>query len=85
MTRATPQAAERLKPGGHLLLEISPMIHWHVCEIVAADEAYLAAQTQASWETVLDEQEPGWLRLHRERWRGLPLSLRRRTLRHALH
>lgn len=36
--RLVPQAAERLKSGGHLLMEISPMIHDRVCEIVAGDE-----------------------------------------------
>lgn len=36
--RLVPQAAERLKSGGHLLMEISPMIHDLVCEIVAGDE-----------------------------------------------
>ncbi len=36
--RLVPQAAERLKSGGHLLMEISPMIHDLVCEIVAGYE-----------------------------------------------
>ncbi len=35
--RLVPQAAERLKPGGHLLIEISPMIHDPVREIAASD------------------------------------------------
>ncbi|MDY0166934.1 MAG: peptide chain release factor N(5)-glutamine methyltransferase [Thermoguttaceae bacterium] len=34
--RLVPQAAERLKPGGHLLIEISPMIHDAVCGILRA-------------------------------------------------
>jgi len=33
-----PQAAERLNPGGHLLLEISPMIHQAVEALLAADD-----------------------------------------------
>ncbi len=32
-----PQAAERLNPGGHLLIEISPMLHDAVEGLVAAD------------------------------------------------
>ena len=36
--RLVPQATERLKPGGHLLIEISPMIHDLVREIVTADD-----------------------------------------------
>jgi len=36
--RLVPQAAERLKPGGHLLVEISPMIHELARRILAADE-----------------------------------------------
>ena len=35
--RLVPQAAERLKSGGHLLIEVSPMIHRLACEIAAAD------------------------------------------------
>ena len=32
-----PQAAERLRPGGHLLMEISPMIHDAVRKLLEAD------------------------------------------------
>ncbi|MHB8897740.1 MAG: peptide chain release factor N(5)-glutamine methyltransferase [Thermoguttaceae bacterium] len=35
--RLVPQAAERLKPGGRLLIEISPMIHDRAGEIVMGD------------------------------------------------
>ena len=38
IARLIPQAAERLVPGGHLLLEISPMVHDAVRALVAADE-----------------------------------------------
>ncbi len=43
--RLVPQASERLKPHGHLLLEISPMIHQRVREIIAGDEHLDFAQT----------------------------------------
>jgi len=33
-----PQAAERLNPGGHLLIELSPMIHDAVRELLEAEE-----------------------------------------------
>ena len=36
--RLVPQAAVRLQPGGHLLIEISPMIHDAVLEILRADD-----------------------------------------------
>ncbi len=35
--RLVPQAAQRLKTGGHLLIEISPMIHDAVCDIIRAE------------------------------------------------
>ena len=35
--RLIPQAAERLRPGGHLLMEISPMIHDAVRGLIEAD------------------------------------------------
>jgi release factor glutamine methyltransferase len=34
--RLLPQAVERLRPGGHVLIEISPMIHAAVQELIAA-------------------------------------------------
>ena len=37
IARLVPQAAERLRPGGHLLLEISPMIHDAARAILAAE------------------------------------------------
>jgi len=37
IARLIPQAAERLRPGGHLLLEISPMIHEAVTGLLAAE------------------------------------------------
>lgn len=35
--RLIPQAAERLRPGGHLLMEISPMINDAVCSLLKSD------------------------------------------------
>ena len=35
--RLIPQAAERLRPGGHLLMEISPTIHDAVCSLLKSD------------------------------------------------
>lgn len=43
--RLVPQAASRLEPGGHLLMEISPMIHEAVLEIVRADDRLEPAPT----------------------------------------
>jgi release factor glutamine methyltransferase len=38
--RLIPQAAERLRPGGCLLIEISPMIHDAVCTLFASDTRF---------------------------------------------
>lgn len=35
--RLVPQAAERLRPGGHFLMEISPMVHEAVCSLLKND------------------------------------------------
>jgi release factor glutamine methyltransferase len=40
-----PQAAERLQPGGHLLVEISPMIHDAVLELLRRDDRLEPAAT----------------------------------------
>ena len=40
-----PQAAERLKPGGHLLLEVSPMIHDDVRALIEADDRFRLGTT----------------------------------------
>ena len=42
-----PQAAERLLPGGYLLVEISPMIHEAVCRLIDADTRFQLSQTVA--------------------------------------
>ena len=70
-----------------LLADYNPRVREHLrslAAIVAADEAYLEAQTAAAWPLVLSAKGAGWLRLDRQKWRALPLSLRRRTLRRAL-
>lgn len=43
--RLIPQAAERLRPGGSLLLEISPMLQQRVEALVASDERFEPAPT----------------------------------------
>jgi release factor glutamine methyltransferase len=43
--RLVPEAAARLHPGGHLLIEISPMVHDAVIELVEADERLQLAPT----------------------------------------
>lgn len=43
--RLLAQAADRLQPGGHLLLEISPMIHQAVQELLVADDRYQPGST----------------------------------------
>jgi release factor glutamine methyltransferase len=40
-----PQAAERLSPGGHLLMEISPMIHDAVRSLLEADHRFQLGPT----------------------------------------
>jgi release factor glutamine methyltransferase len=37
IARLIPQAAERLRPGGHLLMEINPSIHDAICALLKAD------------------------------------------------
>ena len=43
--RLLPQAAERLRPGGHLLLEISPMIHDAVVALLESDSHFSLGPT----------------------------------------
>jgi tRNA(Ile)-lysidine synthase len=66
---------------------VNPQIKRHLqqlAEAVAADEALLDDQNEVAWRSILREQAPEWLRLDRQLWQSLPLSLRRRTLRRAL-
>lgn len=43
--RLIPQAAQRLRPGGHLLIEISPMIHDATVALLAADPRFKPGPT----------------------------------------
>lgn len=43
--RLVPQAARRLKAGGHLLIEISPMLHDTVCKILRAEAGLVQEST----------------------------------------
>ena len=52
--------------------------------ILAAEDSYVADRAAAAWTRIRQEEDAGWLRLDLEAWRGLPLALQRRTLRHAL-
>jgi len=40
-----PQAAERLKPGGHLLVEVSPMVHEAVQSLLSGDHRFQPGPT----------------------------------------
>jgi len=70
-----------------LLADFNPQIKRHLlqlAELVAADEALLGELSDLAWHEILGEKEVRWLRLDLGKWRSLPLSLRRRTLRRAL-
>lgn len=70
-----------------LLADYNPQIKRHLQQLgqlVAADEALLAQFTMEAWQSILQEQQPDWLAIDRAQWLALPLSLRRRTLRHAV-
>ncbi len=45
MERLVPQSAERLNPQGWLMMEISPMIHDRVCQLIHDHGGYLAPKT----------------------------------------
>ncbi len=45
IARLIPAAAERLRPGGHFLIEISPMIHQRVAALLAAEPRLALAAT----------------------------------------
>ncbi|HEY7339951.1 MAG TPA: tRNA lysidine(34) synthetase TilS [Ktedonobacterales bacterium] len=53
-------------------------------ELVADDEAYLEAQTQAAWDEVVETCGDS-LRLYRQPLLDLPLALRHRLFRNAVH
>ncbi len=70
-----------------LLANYNPQIKarlQHLAAIVAADEALLVQLQKEAVETVLLERQADWLAFDRAKWLALPLSLRRRALRHML-
>ena len=70
-----------------LLCEFNPRIKERLrrlVDIVTADEDLLANLQMEKWEEILLDSGSDWLRLDRERWLTLPLSLQRRTLRVAV-
>jgi tRNA(Ile)-lysidine synthase len=70
-----------------LLNDYVPNVAAHLQQLAittAADDSLLAHLTEDAWHKLLRRQETNRLELDRAAWRALPLSLRRRTLRHAL-
>ncbi|RMG92402.1 MAG: hypothetical protein D6706_16925 [Chloroflexi bacterium] len=55
-----------------------------MAQLIAADEAYLTAALDDIWPDLVQETGKGWLRLRRQVWQALPLSLKRRSLRRAV-
>ncbi len=53
-------------------------------ELAAADFDLLHPLAQAAWKDVLVEEGDGWVRFHLQKWRALPLALRRTILRDAV-
>ncbi len=71
-----------------LLAEYNPQIKERIlnlAEVTRGAVALLEALEQEAWEALLEAQGVGWLRVNLARWRALPLALRRRTLRYAIH
>ena len=70
-----------------LLEEYNPQILerlLNTAEVVRADVEFLESETDAALHALVRHSEKDMLRLDLERWRQLPLSLRRRTLRQAV-
>lgn len=70
-----------------LLAEYNPAIReriLHMATVVRGDHALLVEMTRQAWEEIILERGEGWLRVDLKGWQELPLSLRRRTLRHAV-
>jgi len=70
-----------------LLADFNPQVKQHLQQlaaVVAPDEAFLDEQCDLAWQKILGARGQDWLRLDRDKWRSLPLSLRRRTLRRSL-
>jgi tRNA(Ile)-lysidine synthase len=69
-----------------LLQQDSPQLRHHLektAVLLAADEAYLDAQTAVAWDNLMPETGDGWLTFDLLGWHQQPLALRRRLLRHA--
>lgn len=56
----------------------------HTADVVRADVAYLESETDEALLSLVTWQGDDFIRMSLERWRALPLSLRRRTLRRAV-
>lgn len=70
-----------------LLQQYNPQIRERLlrtAEVVRADVAFLDAKTDEALASLITRQGDDFIRMDLERWRELPLSLRRRTLRHAV-
>ena len=70
-----------------LLAEYNPGIKeriLHTASVVRGDHALLAQMTEHAWQEIVLDMGKGWLRVDLQAWQDLPLSLRRRTLRHAV-
>lgn len=70
------------------LAQVNPEYKRHISQLsqlIAPDEKFLAQETEKAWVAILEEQKEEWLRLDRQKWVNLPLSLQRRTLRHAVY
>lgn len=55
-----------------------------LASVTAADYALIEQLTQEKWEEICREDGADWVKLDKEAWRVLPLSLRRSTLRQSL-
>jgi len=69
------------------LASYNPQIRTHLQQLAAlaaADDGYLEQCVSHHWPSLVQEQTETELALNRERWRVLPLALRRRTLRRAM-
>ncbi len=69
------------------LKDVNPQFNRHMqqlAELVKGDEAFLEQQTKKAWKEIVREQGPDWLVLDKLKWKALPLSLRRRTIRYAV-
>ncbi len=71
-----------------ILEEYTPQVRRRLLQLAAvssADSALLHTLTEKSCATLLIDSGKNWLEFDLVAWRALPLGLRRRTLRYALH